>query len=305
MTTDQIEFIVENAGERLDKLIVSRAGFLSRSQVQAMIKDGQVTVDDQQVKAGIKLRGGERIIVILPEAEADGEPEPEDIDLTVIYEDEHLAVIDKPAGMVVHPAIGHQSGTLVNAILGRWPHIAQIDDPEGRNGIVHRLDKDTGGVIVIAKTEDALDDLMWQFQERLVDKTYTALLERRPQTDTGRIDAPIGRDPKQRKRMAVVRDGRESVTEFKVIDDDFREGHALVEFNLLTGRTHQIRVHAAFINCPVVGDRVYGYRKQRMKLKRNFLHAARIAFDHPDSGDRVSFEAPLPIALQQIMQKLR
>jgi len=305
MTPERFEFTVEKTGERLDKLVVARVPGLSRSQVQAMIKDGQITVDDAQVKAGVKLRGGEQIVVIVPQAETETEPEPEDIPLDVIYEDEHIAVIDKPAGMVIHPASGHQSGTLVNALLARWPQIAQMDDPEGRNGIVHRLDKDTSGVIVIAKTEDTLEDLMWQFQERVVDKAYIALLERRPQTDTGRIDAPIGRDPKQRKRMAVVRDGRESVTEFNVLDDDFRDGQALVEFDLLTGRTHQIRVHAAFINCPVVGDRVYGYRKQRMKLKRNFLHAARIAFDHPDSGERVSFEAPLPIALQQIMQKLR
>jgi len=305
MSQTQIEFTVENTGERLDKLIVARLPELSRSQIQAMIKEGQVTVDGEQVKAGVKLRGGEQVLVIIPVAAAEAELEPEDIPLEVLYEDDDIAVINKTAGMVVHPAAGNPSGTLVNALLARWPQIQQMDDAEGRNGIVHRLDKDTSGVMVIAKNDDALEDLMWQFQERLVDKTYVALLERRPATDTGRIDAPIGRDPKRRKRMAVVYDGREAVTEFKVIDDHFREGQALVEFDLLTGRTHQIRVHAMFINCPIVGDRVYGYRKQRVKLKRNFLHAAKIAFDHPSTGDRVEFEAPMPIALQQIMQKLR
>jgi 23S rRNA pseudouridine1911/1915/1917 synthase len=303
---DQFEFTVEQAGERLDKLIVARISRLSRAQIQAMIKDGQVTVDGAQVKPGVKLRGGERVFVQLPlEEEAAEPPQPEDIPLMVVWEDDTLAVIDKPASMVIHPATGNQSGTLVNALLARYPQIGKMDDPDERRGIVHRLDKDTSGLIVIAKTAAALTDLMMQFQERTVDKTYLALLERRPQTDAGRIDAPIGRDPKQRKRMAVVRNGKDATTEFTVLDDDFREGQALVEFRIFTGRTHQIRVHAAFINCPVVGDRVYGYRKQRTKMKRQFLHAAKIAFDHPTSGERLVFESSLPVGLQQIMGKLR
>ncbi len=303
---DQFEFTVEQAGERLDKLIVARISRLSRAQIQAMIKDGQVTVDGAQVKPGVKLRGGERVFVQLPlEEEAAEPPQPEDIPLMVVWEDDTLALIDKPASMVIHPATGNQSGTLVNALLARYPQIGKMDDPDERRGIVHRLDKDTSGLIVIAKTAAALTDLMMQFQERTVDKTYLALLERRPQTDAGRIDAPIGRDPKQRKRMAVVRNGKDATTEFTVLDDDFREGQALVEFRIFTGRTHQIRVHAAFINCPVVGDRVYGYRKQRTKMKRQFLHAAKIAFDHPTSGERLVFESSLPVGLQQIMGKLR
>ncbi|MFW5692057.1 MAG: RluA family pseudouridine synthase [Chloroflexota bacterium] len=304
MTQPQLEFTVEQAGERLDKLIVGHMPSLSRSQVQTLIRDGQVLVDGEQIKPGIKLRGGERVQVFLP-APAEDTLEPEAMPLTVVYEDDDLAVIDKEAGMVVHPGVGNESGTLVNALLARWPQIAQMDDPENRSGIVHRLDKDTSGLMVIAKSEAALADLMRQFQERTVDKVYTALLERTPRTHNGRIEAPIGRDPRQRKRMAVVRDGKPAVTEFNVIDGRFRDDAALVEFRIQTGRTHQIRVHAAFIGCPVVGDRIYGFRKQRIRMKRNFLHASRLSFDHPRTGERLTFEAPLPPGLVQIMEKLR
>jgi len=304
MSIQQIRFTVEGTGERLDKLVVARLTGISRSQVQAMIHGGLVTVDGEPVKAGVKLRGGETVSVTLP-AQPDDTVEPEVIPLTVIYEDNDLAVIDKPAGMVVHPGVGNKSGTLVNAILARWPQIGAMNDADNRRGIVHRLDKDTSGLILVAKNESALAHLMNQFQDRTVDKTYIALLERAPQTQFGRIEAPIARDPRQRKRLAVIRDGKEAVTEFTVIDDHFRDGLALVEFRPLTGRTHQIRVHAAFIECPVVGDRVYGFRKQRVRMKRCFLHAAKLAFDHPSIGERMQFESPLPHALEDILAKLR
>jgi 23S rRNA pseudouridine1911/1915/1917 synthase len=304
MPDQQIEFTTEEAKQRLDKLIVAQLDGVSRTQVQAMIKDGQVTVDGEQVKSGIKLRGGEKIVVTLVQQD-DKTIRPEDIPLDVIYEDDDLAVIEKNATMVIHPGIGNESGTLVHAILARWPQIAAMDDADDRMGIVHRLDKDTSGLIVIAKTDEALNALMDQFRERTVDKTYIALLERTPKTVTGRIEAPIGRDPKQRKRMAVITDGKEAITEFALLDDNFRDGLALVEFKILTGRTHQIRVHAAFIGCPVMGDRVYGFRKQRTKMKRNFLHSAKLAFDHPTTGERLQFESKLPIGLQQVMVKLR
>jgi 23S rRNA pseudouridine1911/1915/1917 synthase len=270
-----------------------------------MIKDGLVTVDGQPCKSGIKLRGGESISITLPQETQAEIVEAEDIPLIIVYEDEDIAVIDKPAGLVVHPGIGNSSGTLVNAILSQWDEISDMDDPDGRNGIVHRLDKDTSGLLVIAKNTGALKNLMLQFQERSVDKIYLALLERTPKTASGRIEAPLGRDPRQRKQMAVVRDGKEAVTEFKLLDDAFRDDACLVEFKLLTGRTHQIRVHAAFIGCPVIGDRVYGFRKQRFKMKRNFLHAAKLSFDHPRTGERLHFESDLPVALTQIMDKLR
>lgn len=304
--SNTFEFTVAEVGARLDKLVVEHVSELSRVQVQGLIKDGGVTVDGQLVKPGVKLRGGEVVRVTLPEPEAEeSQPEAEEMALNILYEDDHLAVIDKPSGMVVHPGVGNESGTLVNALLARYPQLADMDDAEERNGIVHRLDKDTSGLMVVAKTIDALDDLMAQFRLRSVEKVYLALLERTPKTLTGRIDAPIARDPKQRKRMAVVREGKSAVTEFTVLDDNFRNQQALVEFRILTGRTHQIRVHAAFIGCPVVGDTIYGFRKQRLKLKRNFLHAARLSFDHPETGERMHFESDLPVGLKQIMLKLR
>lgn len=305
MESKEITFVVEDSGERLDKLILPHVEDLSRSQIQSLIKDGYVRVDGDTVKPGVKLRGGETVTVTLPETEETPELQPEDVDLTVVFEDDDLAVIEKPAGMVTHPGAGHSDGTLVNAMIARWPQIAAMDDPDGRNGIVHRLDKDTSGLMVIAKNEVALADLMAQFHNRTVEKTYLALLERTPKTHNGRIDAPIGRDPKQRKRMAVIREGREAITEFTVMDTNFEHGQALVEFKLLTGRTHQIRVHAAFIGCPIVGDRIYGYRKQRTRMKRNFLHASRLIFDHPFTGERLTFESELPVGLKNVMEKLR
>lgn len=311
MTEKVIEFTAGEAGERLDKVLLSQLETaqidgLTRVMVQSWIRDGRVTVDGKMVKPGVKLRGGEVIRAAVPQdAPPDTPPQPEPIALTVVYEDDDLAVIDKPTGLVVHPGVGVADGTLVNALLARWPQIAAMDDPDHRHGIVHRLDKDTSGLIVIAKNTFALKRLMAQFQARTVEKIYIALLERAPKTRTGRIEAPIGRDPRQRKRMAVLREGKPAVTEFTLIDDAFKDGQALVEFNLMTGRTHQIRVHAAFIGTPVVGDAVYGYRKQRIKLKRNFLHAARLTFEHPRTSEVMTFESPLPALLAQTLEKLR
>jgi 23S rRNA pseudouridine1911/1915/1917 synthase len=180
-----------------------------------------------------------------------------------------------------------------------------MQNGEGRQGIVHRLDKETSGLIVIARNDVAQRRLAKQFQDRTVDKTYVALVERTPKTLTGRIEAPIGRDHQQRKRMAVVREGKPAITEYRVTDTEFREGQALVEVHILTGRTHQIRVHMAFIGSPVVGDTVYGFRKQRVSMKRHFLHAARLEFNHPTNGERLKFESPLPPVLKDTLEKLR
>ncbi len=306
MDSQTLEFVVQAAGERLDRLVVAQArDLLSRAQVQALIKAGQVTVNGARVKPGVKLKGGERVQVIIPARVEEGVVQPEAIPLAVLYEDEDIVVIDKPAGMTVHPGVGNETGTLVSALLARWPEIAQADPEPKRAGIVHRLDKDTSGLMVIAKHDRARRRLMAQFQSRTVEKTYIALVERAPQTRTGRIDAPIGRDPQQRKRMAVLRGGRPAITEYEVIDNRFRDGRALLRVRLLTGRTHQIRVHLAFIGCPIVGDAVYGFRRQRLKLKRHFLHAAELAFDHPMSGQRLRFQAPLPDGLQEVLAKLR
>jgi 23S rRNA pseudouridine1911/1915/1917 synthase len=304
--TDHVEFTVETAKERLDKLILAQMPHLTRTQAQNLIKQGLVTVDGATVKSGVKLRGGEVIRVVIEKPEEDIAVEAEEIPLDILYQDDDLAIINKPAGLVVHPAIGNTSGTLVNALLHEWSQIGDMEDEDHRHGIVHRLDKDTSGVMIVAKTMEALENLKTQFQERTVDKRYIAMLERTPNTPEGRIEAPIGRDPRQRKRMSVQRDGKPAITEFVVLDDTYRDGATLVEFKLLTGRTHQIRVHAAFIGCPVIGDRVYGFRKQRSnKFKRNFLHASEISFDHPRTGERMSFSAPLPPVLEDFKKKLR
>jgi len=296
-----VEFTVDTPGERLDKVLATRLGQFSRVQIQALIRDGQVTVGGRPAKSSYRVEEGDVIRVSVPEPEAESGPEPEAIPLDVLYENDDLAVIDKPAGMVVHPAYGHRSGTLVNAVLARWPSIAAWGEPE-RAGIVHRLDKETSGVIVVAKTPEVLEALRALFKERAVEKRYLALVEGAPDTPDGIIDAPIGRDPNQRKRMAVARAGREAVTEFHVIEqyDEF----SLVEVFPKTGRTHQIRVHLAFIGHPVVGDTVYGRRRQRIRMKRHFLHAAAISFPLPGSGEVVTVEAPLPVPLQDILNKL-
>jgi len=306
MTEKQIDFTVTSPGERLDKLVVEQIGdSLSRAQVQALIKDGKVTVNGAQVKSGVKLKGGEQISVTIETREVSETVEPEAIPLAIVYDDPDFAVIDKPAGMTVHPGVGNEKGTLVSALLARWPEVAQMNIVEKRVGIVHRLDKDTSGLIVIAKNDATRLKLQAQFQSRTVSKIYLALLEKMPATVVGRVEAPIARDPNQRKRMAVIRSGKPAITEYQVIDHHFSGDQALVRVTLHTGRTHQIRVHMAFIGCPIVGDSVYGYRKQRIKLKRQFLHAAELAFDHPVTGKRLEFKSPLPAGLQNILDKLK
>jgi 23S rRNA pseudouridine1911/1915/1917 synthase len=297
----EVEFVAEAAGERLDKVLAAYFEDLSRVQVQDLIREGMVTVNARPVKAAYRIEGGETVRVKIPVPEADQGPKPEAISLELLYENDHVAVIDKPAGMVVHPAFSHKSGTLVNAVLARWPEIAQFSPPD-RAGIVHRLDKETSGVILVAKTSEALEELRAQFKGRAVEKRYIGLVEGLPQTPQGLIDAPIGRDPHQRKRMAVTRDGREAVTEYHVLETYAH--HSLLEVFPKTGRTHQIRVHLAFIGCPVVGDNVYGPRKQRIKMKRHFLHAAAITFTLPGSEEALTIESPLPTSLQNVLDKL-
>ncbi len=297
---ETVELTLDEVGQRLDKALAARLEELSRVQVQTLIREGLVTVNGKPSKAAYRVEGGERVQVRVPQPEALS-VQPEPIPLVVLYEDEHVAVIDKPAGMVVHPSFGHTSGTLVNAILARWPQLAELGNVE-RAGIVHRLDKDTSGVIVVAKTPEALAHLQAQFKARQIEKRYLALVEGIPESSEGVIDAPIGRDPRQRKRMAVTRDGRQAVTEFRVLE--LYADHALLEVAPKTGRTHQIRVHLAFIGHPVVGDTVYGRRKQRVKMKRHFLHAARITFTPTPQSEAVTVEAPLPVPLQDVLRKL-
>lgn len=307
MEDQRLNLTAARPKQRLDQFVLGCLDGWSRAQVQSLIRDGRVKVNGKVEKSGYKCKGGEAVTVVIP-PQAEVSLKAEAIDLHVVYEDEHLAVVNKAAGMVVHPGAGNPSGTLVNALLARYPQLAaMLDDPQTKErlGIAHRLDKGTSGLMVAALRKPALSALMRQFQERGVDKGYLALLEKRPRTHSGRVDAPIARDPRQRKRMWVQRDGKPAQTEFTLLDDSFQGDRALVELRLLTGRTHQIRVHMAFIGCPVVGDAVYGFRKQRLKLKRLFLHAHELAFDHPATGERLRFAAPLPPSLQNALDKLR
>lgn len=307
MPEQSLSLSANQPGQRLDKFLLAHLPGYSRAQAQALIRAGNVLVDGEPRKTGYKFKGGERVHARIPSRE-ESSVEPEDIRLNIVYEDAHLAVIDKAAGMVVHPGPGNASGTLVNALLARYPELADMmDDPEtsDRLGIVHRLDRGTSGLLVVARDKPTLLALMRQFQARSVDKVYLALLEQRPKSNSGIIDAPVARDPRQRKRMAVRRDGKPAQTEFDVLDDDFQGDRALVKLRLLTGRTHQIRAHMAFIGCPVVGDAVYGRRKQRVKMKRQFLHAHELAFEHPGSGERLRFVSELPAGLRSVLEKLR
>ena len=307
MSDDRLILVADAPGQRLDRFIQARLPGLSRARIQSLIREGGVLVDGVARKTGHRLKGGEQITLCMP-APVEQSLEPEALPLDIVYEDEQVAVINKPAGMVVHPGPSHASGTLVNALLARYPELAALQgDPElgERLGIAHRLDRGTSGLIVAARGRQALLRLMAQFQARTVHKAYLALLEQRPPSNQGVVDAPMQRDPRQRKRMAVQRAGKPAQTEFELLDDDFQGERALVKLKLLTGRTHQIRVHMAFIGCPVVGDTVYGYRKQRVKLKRLFLHAHELAFDHPQSGERLRFKSELPAGLVDVMGKLR
>jgi 23S rRNA pseudouridine1911/1915/1917 synthase len=219
----------------------------------------------------------------------------------VIYEDEHLLTVNKPAGMVVHPSYGHQSGTLVNAVLAHCPQTVNVGGAD-RAGIVHRLDKDTSGLILIAKSDTVHRSLQRQFKHRQVTKTYLALVEGHPSPRQGLIDAPIGRDKRQRKRMAIVKSGREARTTYRTLQ--LFDEHSLVELQPETGRTHQLRVHLAWLGCPVVGDPVYGYRRQRLLKQRHFLHAHKLALTHPVTGETLSLIAPLPDDLNNLLHRL-
>jgi 23S rRNA pseudouridine1911/1915/1917 synthase len=293
------ELVADAAGERLDVFVARRLPDLTRSRVQHLITAGNVVVPGQRVRAGLRLEVGQRVTIEMPPPEA-APASPEKIALDVIHEDADLLAVNKPAGMTVHPAAGHQSATLVNAIL------AHCDDLSGiggvmRPGIVHRLDRDTSGVILVAKNDAAHNALARQLKERRVEKTYVALVEGRPKPAEGIIDAPIARDPRNRKRMAIVDGGREAITSYTTIED-FGES-SLLEVQPKTGRTHQIRVHLAAIGHPIVGDRVYGHPSPL--VERQFLHAARIAFEHPRSRERLKLEAPLAADLSRALAKLR
>jgi 23S rRNA pseudouridine1911/1915/1917 synthase len=290
--------------DRLDKFLVTRLGDFSRSRLQALIRDGFVVVDGNVVtKTGTVLAPGQVVEIRIPAPEPSSLV-PEDIPLAVVFENQDLMVINKPAGMVVHPAAGHATGTLVHAALAHAPELEGIGG-ERRPGIVHRLDKDTSGLILIAKNDRAHRWLQDQFRLRKVKKVYLALVDGFPPTPNGRIEAYIGRDPDHRKKMAIVsaQKGREAVTEYHTVETF--QHHTLIEAHPLTGRTHQIRLHLAFLGCPIVGDTIYGHRKSTLDLKRHFLHAARLTIQLPGEDTPRTFEAALPNELDQLLIGLR
>lgn len=288
-------------GMRLDRFLADALPDLSRATLQRLIRDGDVRLNGRAAKPSQRVAGGESLEVnIPPPVPLDVAPAP-DIPLDIVYQDTDLLVLNKPAGLVVHPANGHADDTLVNALLAHVPDLAGIGGVQ-RPGIVHRLDKDTSGLLLVAKNDAAHHHLQAQFKARSVDKVYLALVEGHVSPPRGLIDAPIGRDPRDRKKMAVATSGRPAQTEYRVLET--LDDTSLVEANLLTGRTHQIRVHLASIGYPIVGDRLYGRRKSRHTLSRQFLHAWRLAFDLPSSGERVTFTAPLPEDLQELLAHL-
>lgn len=312
----------DGQGQRLDRWLAAQFPEYSRSALQRWIKDGAVAVDGIPARAGQRLMAGEAIAITLPDAPVAADLRAEAIPLDILYEDADILVINKPAGMVVHPAPGHSAGTLVNAVLHHCPAIAGVGPADGpvRPGIVHRLDKDTSGLIVVAKHDQAHRALQAQFQARTVYKEYLALVEGQVEPAAGRIVAPIGRHPSDRLRQAILPPdprtgeprGRPAVTEYRVLgyyttavrDSTGRANFSLVSAVIHTGRTHQIRVHFAWRKHPVVGDPLYGYRQQRLPVPRQFLHAHRLRFVLPSTGQEQEFVSPLPADLQQILDRL-
>lgn len=291
------------SGLRLDKFLAQSEPDVSRGQFQQLITDGEVLVNGEvQQKASFKLETGSVITYELPTQE-ETQLLRQPIEIDVIYVDENVIVVNKPAGMVVHPGAGNAQNTLVNAILHRWPEIIRVGEAE-RPGIVHRLDKDTSGVLILARNETAYSWLVRQFKSRKTKKTYLALVDGEPPSPTGRIETAIGRDEKIRQRMAVVYGdkGKNAITEYYTLDS-YRD-HTLLEVQPLTGRTHQIRVHLAFVGCPVTGDKIYGRRKKSLELPRFFLHAHKLSIKLPGEEEPTEFTAPLAADLQEILSTL-
>lgn len=291
----------EAEGERLDSWLAKQPLGLTRSRVQRLIDECRVNVDGKSVKSNYRLKGGETIAVIVPPAEPLG-AEAEDIPVDTVFEDQDVVVINKPSGMVTHPAQGNYSGTLVNALLHQVGDLSGINGVL-RPGIVHRLDKDTSGLLVVAKNDRSHLSLAEQIKNRSVKREYQALVHGNLTRDTGTVDAPIARHPVYRKRMSVTAGGRRAVTHYAVLE---RFGdYSLLHLQLETGRTHQIRVHMAYINHPVVGDPVYGPKRPHFGLNGQLLHAWRLTFEHPTTGQRMTFEAGLPRHFLVVLQGLR
>ncbi len=305
---NHIEFTVPqgNPAERID-VCVPRfyPGLFSRSRFRSLVREGHVWLNGSSAKPASKVSPGDTIVVKPPlKAPTQPELEPEDIDLDIVHEDASILVINKPRGIVVHPAAGHPKGTLVNAILSHCPNILGTDPQGLRPGIVHRLDKDTTGLMVVAKTQAALESLQEQMKQRTAVRQYVALCKGRVSEDSGVVDAPLARNPKDRKRMAVYQGGREAVTEYQVLTR-FGNEYTLLKVNLVTGRTHQIRVHMAHIKHPVAGDPLYSRTKGELGLLGQALHAYGLGIVVPESNRYQDFFAPFPDDMLEALNTLK
>lgn len=296
--SETFEFCVAEDGERLDVFLAARRSDFSRSRIRRLVDDGRVTVDERRSKASFRLSTGQTVRIEVPPASTP-RMRPSRIPLNIVFEDRHVMVIDKAAGMVVHPGPGNEDETLANAALAHAPGLEGVGG-ERRPGIVHRLDKDTSGLIIAAKTGRAHASLSEQFKDRSVTKVYLALVAGHPNPPEADIDAPIGRHPHDRQRMAIVSTGRPALTRYRVLT--VYDGASLIEARPKTGRTHQIRVHMASIGHPVVGDAAYG--RPSPGLRRQFLHAHEIEFSHPASSERLRFTSELPDDIQAYLDSL-
>ncbi len=292
----------EGAGRRIDAFLAESLRDVSRARVQRMITGGDVLVDGGPVKASHRLVEGEKVTVCLTRVMKE-KPRPEDMPLDILHEDRDIILVDKPSGLVVHPGAGRRTQTLVNALLYRFPDLAG-QEPEDRPGIVHRLDKETSGVMVVARSPRALIDLQQQLKNREVDKRYLGLVWGKINHAEGRLSWPIGRHARHRDRISIRTDKpREAETRYRLLQA-YQE-FAYLEIHPLTGRTHQIRVHMAAAGHPLVGDSRYGRRGGKGPSPRLFLHAATLKFRHPGSGERVEFSSPLPPDLQAVLDRIR
>lgn len=305
MTTTRSEVVPPAlAGQRIDRL-VALVGDVTRATAAELVTGGAVTVDGRVVtKVSEKVPEGAEVVVAVPEvAEVGLVPEP-DVEVPVVHVDDDVIVVDKPAGLVVHPGAGHDRGTLVAGLLARYPELAAVGEPD-RPGIVHRLDRDTSGLLVVARTSDAYDALVAQLAARTATRRYLALVVGRPDPARGMVDAPIGRSPRQPTLMAVRADGKPARTRYQVLEAFEQPSPVtLVECRLETGRTHQIRVHMKAIEHPIVGDTRYGGGRSKVGCPRPFLHAAELGFVHPGSGEQVAWTSALPADLAEVLAEL-
>lgn len=297
---NQIEVIVKEEKGRIDKVLNERLTDYSRSQIQQWIKEQHVSIDGKVIKANYKVSAGDHVLIEIPVPET-LDLVPENMNLEIVYEDEDVVVVNKPQGMVVHPSAGHPNGTLVNGLLYQIKNLSTINDVV-RPGIVHRIDKDTSGLLMVAKNDRAHESLAQQLKDKTSLRKYVALVHGEIPHEKGRIEAPIGRSKVNRKMQAVIEGGKSAVTHFEVLKRF--EGYTLIELQLETGRTHQIRVHMNYIGYPVSGDPLYGPKKT-LKGNGQFLHAKLLGFEHPTTGENMVFEAPLPEIFKKTLKQLQ